>query len=229
MRRKKPIPDATRKNVEALREYLAAIPAGPVRDTAEVELLLAACWHDLEGCRDAGMEGYKLAGRMEDVTWDPPILSFTVERHGGTVLGSSRATLQDWAVDLGKGTARCAEVRSRQVRPMQRRLDVSPLADGVARLIVAGQEDDRLTWNKDGSVRVRVGKILPEGSAVKQTLAGRRKRFRAALGERLAGEGWMEARANVYQRLRPPTKTNGQRRKNAPACKARPGRGHGEG
>jgi hypothetical protein len=38
------------------------------------------------------MTGQKLLGRMEEVVWEPPILSFTVERHGGTVQGSSRAS-----------------------------------------------------------------------------------------------------------------------------------------
>jgi excisionase family DNA binding protein len=45
-----------------------------------------------------------------------------------------------------------------------------------------------------------VGKILPEGSAVKQTLTGRRKRFRAALQDRLAGSGWGECGLNIYRK-----------------------------
>jgi hypothetical protein len=52
------------------------------------------------------------------------------------------------------------------------------------------QEDDRLQWHEGGSVKVLVGKIIPESSAVKQTLAGRRKRFREKLVERLGAEGW---------------------------------------
>jgi hypothetical protein len=83
---------------------------------------------------------------------------------------------------------------------MQAGLDVGPLAEEIAQLIVSHRDDQRLQWYDDGRVRVFVGKILPESSAVKQTLAGRRKRIRTAVKERLAGQGWLERGANVYER-----------------------------
>ena len=43
------------------------------------------------------------------------------------------------------------------------------------------------------------GKILPEGSAFKQTLTRRRKRLREAVKERLAEHGWQECGVNVYR------------------------------
>lgn len=64
---------------------------GPISDTTELERLLAAYWDELNG-DDGGMEGYKLLGRMEAVVWKP-ILSFRIERHGGTVIGSSHRIL----------------------------------------------------------------------------------------------------------------------------------------
>jgi hypothetical protein len=82
--------------VDRLRIYLATLPPGPISDPAALERLLAACWDEFTGDY-GGMEGYKLLGRMEDVTWGPPVLSFSVERHGGTVMGSSRAELQGWS------------------------------------------------------------------------------------------------------------------------------------
>jgi hypothetical protein len=45
------------------------------------------------------MAGYKLS-RMKDATWNPPILEFTIERHGGTALGSTRASLQRWEINM---------------------------------------------------------------------------------------------------------------------------------
>jgi hypothetical protein len=42
--------------------------------------------------------------------------------------------------------------------------------------------------------------VLPSGSAAAQTLAGRRKRFRQALRERLAVEGLQEVGVNVFTR-----------------------------
>lgn len=187
--------------IDQLDSYLAMLPPGPIADTAELERLLAPCWHEFAGGDDGGMEGRKLLRRMERVMWNPPLLTFIVERHGGTVLGSTRATLQEWTVDLKKRTASLVEIRHRQVRPQQARLDVEALAEEIVALIVSRKEDDRLRWYKDGRVRVLIGKVLPEGSAVKQTLAGRRKRFRAALKERLEWCPWKEVGLHVYKRL----------------------------
>ena len=175
--------------LRALRQWLEGHHSGPIADTASLERLLADSWHEFSGDH-GGMEGRKLLGRMEGVEWNPPILSFTIERHGGTALGSSRAELQQWTLDIDRRTATCETVSHRQLRPMQRRLNVVPLAEEIVRLILERRADDRLKWNNDGSVRVLVGKVLPEGSAVKQTLIGRRQRFRKALVERLEAEGW---------------------------------------
>jgi hypothetical protein len=185
--------------IEQLRDLLATILPGPISDPADLEHLLAACWHEFQG-DDGGMTGDKLLGRMEEVIWEPPILSFTIERHGGTVQGSSRASLQEWTLDLDKKTAWCEERRFRQVRARQPRLDVRALAEEVASLILHHQEDERLQWSEDGRVRVVVGKVLPDGSAVAQTLAGRRKRLLGALRQRLAVEGWQEVGVNVLGR-----------------------------
>lgn len=43
------------------------------------------------GCYEGGMLSNKLLRRMEDVLWALPILSFRIERHGGTDCGSTRA------------------------------------------------------------------------------------------------------------------------------------------
>jgi hypothetical protein len=175
--------------VDHVRAYLATTQPGQITDTSDLERLLAACWDEFSGDY-GGMEGYKLLGRMEDVTWEPPVLSFTVERHGRTVAGSSRADLQGWTVNTEQNTIFCEPLGFRQVRPMQPWLKVELLAEEIVRLIVAKQEDDRLQWHEDGSVKVLIGKIIPTDSAGKQTLAGRRKRFRKALVERLGAEGW---------------------------------------
>jgi hypothetical protein len=87
--------------------------------------------------------------------------------------GSSRASLQQWRLDLDKKTAWCEERRFRQVRAQQPRLDVQALAEGVSSLILRRREDTRRRWYEG----VLVGKVLSSGSAVGQALAGRRKRF----------------------------------------------------
>ena len=101
--------------MNTLYDFLANTAPGQIPDPSDLERLLAACWHEFHG-DNGGMTSDKLLGRMEEVVWEPPILSFTVERHGGTVQGSSRASLQQWRLDLDKKTAWCEERRFRQVR-----------------------------------------------------------------------------------------------------------------
>jgi hypothetical protein len=172
--------------------FLAKILPGPIARTAELERLLAECWDELAGGDGGGMKGYKLLGRMKSLSWDQPKLAFEIERHGGTVQGSSTAEVQHWTVTVDQKTAAFGTGKYHQVRPRQPSLEVQPLVEEVARRITARQEDDRLVWRDDGSVKVLISRIIPKGSAVKQTLAGRRKRFWMALVERLRAEGWFE-------------------------------------
>ena len=67
-----------------------------------------------------------------------------LERHGGTVLGSTRAEVQHWEVDPRAATARVVRSTHRQLHPMAARLDVRQLAAEVAALILSGANDDRL-------------------------------------------------------------------------------------
>jgi hypothetical protein len=184
-------------SIKELKKYLSAQKEGPVSDVDTLELLLAACWHTIEGGRQAGMNGHKLLGRLEKAEWCPPVLEFTIERHGGTVLGSTRAELQRWCVDVEAQTADWSPAGRRQLRPMQKRLDVRPLADELAQLISLHTPDPRLRWAQDGTVTVRMGKVLPYGSAVQQTLVGRRKRLRSQLEQKLAERGWRMVRERV--------------------------------
>lgn len=187
--------------MEALKKYLQKMPAGTIDETTELERLLAQYWHQLEGDH-GGMEGYKLCGRMEDVSWSPPTITFTIERHGGTVLGSTRAELQHFRVDVEQKTIDCSKFGYRQIRSRQSPVDVGPIASEIARLILNAEQDDRLKWHGDERVSVRIGEIFPHYSAVQQTLTARRKRFRKALTEQLIVEGWKEVRPNFYERAK---------------------------
>jgi hypothetical protein len=182
-----------------LLHHFATLPPGPVADIPTLERLLAAVWDELSG-DDGGMEAYKLLNRMEKPNWNPPVLNFRIERHGGTVLGSSRAEIQEWTVDLDKLTKTVETVGGRQVRPTQPRLDVKPIAADLCSAILTGKQDDRLKWNGNSEVRVLIGRVLPDGSAVKETLAARRKRLRNELTRLLAAEGWKLLSPNVYER-----------------------------
>jgi hypothetical protein len=88
--------------MDELMNYLKNLEPGPVEMTTHLERLLAEVWDDLGG-DNGGMAGIKLIRRMEQVEWHRPIPIFLIERHGGTVLGSTRAELQRWSVDLDRG------------------------------------------------------------------------------------------------------------------------------
>lgn len=109
------------------------------------------------------MAAYKLE-RLEEPTWMPPLLSFVVERHGGTVLGSTRAELQKWWVDPFKAEVVLSKGGWRQLYPMSPRLNVGPLADRVAELVLSGMDDTgssgrridlRWEWWSAGSSRTK--------------------------------------------------------------------------
>ena len=184
--------------MQGLLDYLNSAGVGPIEDVRSVQQLLVDCWEEFSNSDAEGMTAYKLSGRMENVQWDPPHLTFEIERHGATVMGSSRAAVHQWVLDLSNRTAHCEEVGHRQLTPMAKRLDVKPMAREVADLIISRRHDDRLKWNEDGTVTVHIGRILPESSAVPQTLTARRKRFRRALEDLVAAAGWGTVRPNVY-------------------------------
>lgn len=178
------------ERLQPLSTYLRALSPGELleQEAADTERLLIECWRSLDGSADRGMNSYKLAGRLEKLAWEPPILSFVIERHGGFVNGSTRGELQTWHVDTVQRTAEIAHIGRRQLVSMDARLDVKALAVKVARIIRAGVPDDKLKWASPTRVRVLIGQVIPETN--RQTTAARRRRFFVALGEELGPHGW---------------------------------------
>lgn len=187
--------------MEKLKEYLATLSRGEISDADKVErveILLAEVWDQFEGLW-GGMAGYKIRGRLEDIKWDPPLLSFTIERHGAAKYGSSRAELQNWVVDVEEGTSSYANTRYRQLCKRSPPLKTKPLAEQIGRIIVKRKDSKKLKWSDDKtSVRLIIGGIIPDDTA-KQTVAGRRKRFRRDLTEFLQEYGWQEIYPNKYR------------------------------
>jgi hypothetical protein len=194
-------------NLGELQRYLETLPPGPIRDVAAVESLLIACWDTLPESREGGMAAHKLRDRLEQVEWDPPHLRFTIERHGGTVLGSTRAALQRWEIDVQTGNAGCDESGHRQLVPRGSALRTQPLVEEMVEHIVHGKDHPALKWPIDRSrVFLRVGEPIP-ADGFKQTIAGRRRRFKKALVAQLAAAGWLEVsgtRPHTYERRATP-------------------------
>ena len=95
--------------IHHLRKVLSIIPTGIVRTEQHSAVVsqLAECWDHLTGSAEGGMTAAKV-WRCEDLSWTPPILSFQIERHGGVVLGSKRAEMQTWTIDVTQATATLA-------------------------------------------------------------------------------------------------------------------------
>lgn len=181
-----------------LDESLSNLPPGSIDDDSDVVGLLIDAWETLDGSCEQNTTAEKLLGRIEGLAWEPPILKFTIERHGGTVLGSSRAELHDWEVDVKRGTACLSKIRYRQLRKRQPAVDVDPIAEELVQAILQHTDDDRICWLKSGDAKISMGKVFPSNDAAKQTVAGRRKRLRLRLEELLRAPGWTMIRANVY-------------------------------
>ena len=184
-------------NFERLKKYLRNIPAGIINNTSEIEMLLKESWGELD-CHNGGMNGSKLIDRMEDVLWDPPELKFKIERHGAVVNNSIYAEVQAWTINVEEKNASFSIDSKRKLYKKQPRVDVKPIAKEIALLIISGKKDTRLDWHNGERVKISIGKIFPKGSAVQQTLTGRRKRFRQHLTELLKDKGWVESKSNVY-------------------------------
>jgi hypothetical protein len=184
--------------ISELRSFLEGQPRGPVADSCRLAQLLVASWPDLAGSGETKMRADKL-WRIEDPQWNPPILTFSIERHGQTVCGSSRASVHIWCVNLESGTGSICGEKRRQLTPMARRLDVKPLAQAVADAIRNEREDESFRLMSDGRIKINIGSIIPETDA--QTTIARRRRFRDALSALLEPHGWKQVRPNLYRRL----------------------------
>lgn len=190
-----------------LRNFLGSLPAGVVSDVVALARLLSPVWHMFAGSEEEGMEGSKLLTlkplktRIEQPQWQPPHLTFEIERHGATVLGSSRAEVHTWKLDVHHRRAEIASRRRRQVRPADKRFDAKAVADELAPFILAGEDHKGLKWSP-GRKRVRlISDVLARTMAEdppKQTVDGRMKKLRAQLVPLLVG--WRDAGRGFFER-----------------------------
>ena len=190
--------------ITELKDHLAASGSGPITDSTEVQHLLAASWHLLDGSNDGGMEAHKLHGRMEDVTWNPPVLKFVVERHGGTTLGSTRAELQHWEVNLDTGTAEITKTGHRQLEPMVPRISIKGMAEEIAQAVLKGDDDKRFFIDShNGDLVVNASAIFRTGSGFKRTVEGRRMRLCNYIGDILSEHGWQKVGWDKFRKETP--------------------------
>lgn len=185
------MPDGNRE-IAALRSYLDRLTAGTKIDPTELAPLLADAWDyfEIDG-DDGGIGADKLqANRVEQPEWDGTIVSFLIERHGGTCAGSTRADVQRWEVELDRRTASWLPQSPRQVKPMRAGWDASPVADEIIRMIARKETHPGIRWRGDGTVRLTYIRFLPDDGAPNQTVRDRRKRLIDATVNRARERGW---------------------------------------
>lgn len=187
--------------ISQLKSNLAGSGSGPVSDAAEVERLLAGSWHEFAGSNEGGMEGHKLNGRMENVVWNPPVLKFVVERHGGTILGSTRAELQHWEVNLDAGNAEITKTGHRQLKTMAPRISIKEMAEEIAQAILEGNDDKRFFIDShNGDIVVNASSMFPTGSGFKRTVEGRRMSLCKYIADIVTDHGWQKVGWNKFRK-----------------------------
>ena len=176
------------KHIEYLRDLLKSIPAGPLDYPQHQEILEAfnRAYEYFDGALDTSMSVKKL-NRIENLSWNPPVISFNIERHGGTVHGSSRADVYQWGLNVNTGEAGYTKTH-RQLRRMDKRLNTKALAEATAKLITAKKKHAHLKWITPIRVQVQIAPLIPHTN--NQTTLERRRRFRMQLTEILWPKGW---------------------------------------
>lgn len=184
----------TANDFTAFKEFMSSTPRGEITLSDEVAKRLAACWHELAGGTEQNMEGAKIYSalfpynRMEDVQWNPPLLSFVIERHGRQTAGSTRAEVHEWTVNCETRQAAITGSVLRSIGGTDKKLDVGPLAEEVARLVLERKNDPRLKWQDQGRVKVAIATFIPTTNW--RTTKGRQDRFRKAVVAIVGQQGW---------------------------------------
>jgi hypothetical protein len=190
--------------VQPLYDWLKTQPPGPVveSDDSELSFLLADAWQEFSGGDASGTDRSKVMGRVDKPVWRDPILTFDNERHGAFCQGSSRATINRWAVDIANRRATLVGQGHRQMTPRSPRFDERPVAKAIAEAILAGTEDNRVQWRKDRqSVRILTSEAVWTGmQACKKTRADRSRRLLREIASLLDGHDWLPARGGRFAR-----------------------------
>jgi hypothetical protein len=184
-------------SIQELRDALSKILPGPINDNGaqrEVIRLLQDCWEQITGAHDSAMSLFKL-DRAEQLSWNPPLLDFIMERHGGTALGT-RGDLQQWSVNLESERADYVKVGHRQLTPAAKRVDVRPIVARVLDAVKQGPgsncdlaQNGVVVWHDANRISIYHGLLIPNDS-FPRTISGRRKRFRKKLTEEMVAIGW---------------------------------------
>lgn len=172
-----------------LRSMLVDRQPGPVDAELEDQIMqiLSADWDGISGATAAAMNSGKL-DRREDMSWDPPNLSFRIERHGGMAFGSTRAELQRWTANLDTGEVRCSADGYRQLRERAAVFKHDQVASELLSSVAMGRGGEGINFLSPSRVEVTLKAFLPPGA--KETMNGRRRRLKQAIIQQAKRIGW---------------------------------------
>jgi hypothetical protein len=184
-----------------LASTLTASPVGPISDEGTVRSLLYDAWDDLLISNHGGFNKDKHIYRAVNLTWNPPYLTFDVERHGGFVQGSSRADIQSWSVDIQANSATNTSSRSKQMRPASPRMDMAPIVARVGVLVSEHSDDPWITWldEEKSRCKVNITQIIPDHGP-SETVRERRRRLNRDLEKVLGAAGWTQDKLNHFSK-----------------------------
>ena len=80
-------------------------------------------------------------------------------------MGSKRASLQEWRVNLENLTVSIVRERKRQLVPNAKRFDVKLIAKHLAEAILSGHNDERFKIMSDGGIKIEMRRVIPETNA----------------------------------------------------------------
>lgn len=187
-------------DLSKLRALLDELGRGKVRDELAGRVIeaLAPVWDELSGARRTAMTAVKLGStkpgqtdRAHDLRWDPPVLTFSVVRHGAAQLGSKRGERQLWSVNLDDASAIWGCRGYEQLKPNNARLNVRRLAESTVAALAAGPgtAHEGILWKSPESAKITLKRLLPR-SDNKQTQTSRTGALRRYLLRLLIESGW---------------------------------------
>lgn len=153
--------------------------------------ILSQAWPHLKGSDQGGTSSLDLVGRMKEVTWDGAYLFFKIEGYGRTKSTSTHAELDSWKVFPAGQTAILETKGGPQRTPVAKLVRTESLVQKFLPSILHRKDHPALHWRNKlrTEASLALNKVVPKG-AIRQTTAGRNRRFLQALAKALGTSDW---------------------------------------
>ena len=186
-------PEDMNDHVRALKEFLGALPPGPV---GEVDVLWEHLAWAYDGLKfDGATWCYTLMlNTLEFPEWHSPTLTFLGQQRQGDdpFFGSAhwpKGATQEWSLNADTMTISMDRLSAPRFRASAPRFNAKRAVAEVVALVLAQADHPTLEWNEDrDEVEVLVWDLVPGG--LSRTVENRVARFRDLLEEAMEPLGW---------------------------------------